>query len=86
MISGPKRSLTAIDFLANFNVGTPVDARRFRLMMGSIPFPMVVMVVMIVAALVAPVAARQSKYNCAKEKKETQHVFDRVLHSFLFKV
>jgi hypothetical protein len=49
-------------------------------MMGSVPFPMVVVVVMIIAALVAGVAARQSKYNSAKKKKGTQHVFDRVLH------
>jgi hypothetical protein len=38
-------------------------------MMGSVPFPMVVVVVMIIAALVARVAARQSKYDSAKEKK-----------------
>jgi hypothetical protein len=49
-------------------------------MMGSVPFPMVVVVVMIIAALVARVAARQCKYDSAKEKKVTQHVFERVLH------
>ena len=54
--------------------------------MGSVPFPMVVVVVMIIAALVARVAARQCKYDSAKEKKVTQHVFERVLHNFLFKV
>ena len=54
--------------------------------MGSVPFPMVVVVVMIIAALVARVAARQCKYDSAKEKKVTQHVFERVLHNNLFKV
>jgi len=37
--------------------------------MGSVPFPMVVVVVMIIAAFIAAVAARQSKYDSAKEKK-----------------
>jgi len=49
-------------------------------MMGSIPFPVVVVVVMIIAAFIAAVATRQSKYDSAKEKSETQHVFERVLH------
>jgi hypothetical protein len=67
------------------DVDIPVDARRFRLMMGSVPIPMVVVVVMIITTFIAAVAAGQSKYDSAKEKKGTQHVFERVLHNFLFK-
>ena len=55
-------------------------------MMGSVPLPMVVVVVVVVAAFIAAVAARKSKSDSAKEKKGTQHVFERVLHNFLFKV
>jgi hypothetical protein len=54
-------------------------------MMGSVPIPMVVVVVMIITTFIAAVAAGQSKYYSAKEKKGTQHVFERVLHNFLFK-
>ena len=58
-----------IHCLANIDVDVPVDARRFRLMMSCVPVAMVVVVVMIIAAFIAAVAARQSKYDGAKEKK-----------------
>jgi hypothetical protein len=51
------------------DVDIPVDARRFRLMMGCIPIPMVVVVVVIITTFIAAVAAGQSKYDCAEEKK-----------------
>ena len=75
-----------IHCLANIDVDVPVDARRFRLMMGSVPFTVVVVIVMIIAALVARVAAGQSKYDSAKEESETQHVFERVLHKICLSI
>jgi hypothetical protein len=77
--------LTVIDGLSNIDVDIPVDARGFRLMMGWVPFPMVVVVVVVVTTFVAAVAVRQGKYNSAKEKSETQHVFERMLHKICLK-
>jgi hypothetical protein len=48
--------------------------------MGSVPFPVVVVVVMIIAAFVARVAATQGKYESAEKENEAQYVFYCVLH------
>jgi hypothetical protein len=53
-------------------------------MMGSVPFPVVVVVVVIVAALVARVAARQGKCDNTGKEREAQHVFNCVLHKEWF--
>ena len=48
--------------------------------MGSVPFPVVVVVVMIIAAFIARVAAAQGKYHRAEKENEAQYVFYCVLH------
>jgi hypothetical protein len=55
-------------------------------MMVSVPFPMVVVVVVVITAFIAAIAARQSKYDSAKEKSETQHVLERVLHKICLSI
>ena len=74
-----------IDRLSNIDVDIPVDAGRWRLMMRFVPFTVVVVVVVVVTTFVAAIAARQGKYDSAKEKSETQHVFERVLHKICLK-
>jgi hypothetical protein len=49
-------------------------------MMGSVPFPVVVVVVMIIATFVACVTATQGKYHSAEKEDEAQYVFYCVLH------
>jgi hypothetical protein len=48
--------------------------------MGSVPIPVVVVVVMIIAAFVARIAATQGKYESAEKENEAQYVFYCVLH------
>jgi hypothetical protein len=52
--------------------------------MGSVPFPVVVVVAMIIAAFIAGIAANQSKCGNTQEEDETQHVFYCVLHKEWF--
>jgi hypothetical protein len=66
--------------IADINVNIPVYSGWLRLVVSSIPLPVVVAVVMIVAAFVACIAATQGKHHGPKEENEAQHVFNCVLH------
>jgi hypothetical protein len=48
--------------------------------MGSVPFPVVVVVMMIIATFVTCVTATQGKYHSAEKENEAQYVFYCVLH------
>jgi hypothetical protein len=52
--------------------------------MGRVPFPVVVVVVMVITAFIAGIAANQRKCGNTQEEDETQHVFDCVLHKEWF--
>lgn len=66
-------------------VDIPADARRLGLVMCRVPFPVVVVVVMVVAAFVAGIATGQGKCDSAKEENDAQHIFDCMLHKEWFK-
>jgi hypothetical protein len=46
---------------ANINIDTPVDACRLRLMMGSVPFSVMMMVAMVIATLITGVATGEKE-------------------------
>jgi len=46
---------------ANINIDTPVDACWLRLVMGSVPFPVVMVVAMVIATLIAGVATGEKE-------------------------
>lgn len=66
--------------LANVHVGGPVNAGRLRSVMGCIPLPVMMVVVVIIAPFVAYVAAGQGNGDRAEEENEAQCVFERVVH------
>jgi hypothetical protein len=68
----------------NIDVDIPANPGRLRLMMCTVPFPVVVVVAMVVLAFVAAIAACQGKCNSAQKENEAQHVFDCVLHKEWF--
>jgi heme/copper-type cytochrome/quinol oxidase subunit 2 len=54
------------DGLMPIHIDIPANAGWLRLMMTLVPFPVVVVVLMVIAAFVARIAATQGKYNRAE--------------------